>query len=136
VAHALHTSATALKSFFGTYSLSLDIASDAAAQAWEHVIQISTHFAKDFMLSSCRAHITAHISQASKHSLHASIHVFRVTFLILALVIPAIIINIFGILLVGGHLYPEDTPYLALVYALFIPAGVILFLVVKLHSLK
>jgi uncharacterized SAM-binding protein YcdF (DUF218 family) len=56
--------------------------------------------------------------------------------LILALVIPAIIINIFGILLVGGHLYPEDTPYLALVYALFIPAGAIILLVVKLHSLK
>jgi Na+-transporting NADH:ubiquinone oxidoreductase subunit NqrB len=31
-------------------------------------------------------------------------------FLILALVIPAIIINIFGILLVGGHLYPSDFP--------------------------
>lgn len=57
-------------------------------------------------------------------------------FLILALVIPAIIINIFGILLVGSHLYPADSPYLALVYALFIPAGAILFLVVKLHSLK
>jgi hypothetical protein len=56
--------------------------------------------------------------------------------LILALVIPAIFINIFGILLVGGHLYPEDSPYLVLVYALFIPAGAILFLVVKLHSLK
>ena len=56
--------------------------------------------------------------------------------LILALVIPAIIINIFGILLVGSHLYPADSPYLALVYALFIPAGAILFLVVKLHSLK
>ncbi|NAL78910.1 hypothetical protein DYY65_11830 [Nitrososphaera sp. AFS] len=46
--------------------------------------------------------------------------------LILALVIPAIIINIYGILLVGSHLYPEDTPFLALVYALFIPAGAIL----------
>jgi hypothetical protein len=56
--------------------------------------------------------------------------------LILALVIPAIIINIFGILLVGSNLYPEDTPFLILVYALFIPAGAILFLVVKLHSLK
>ena len=56
--------------------------------------------------------------------------------LILALVVPAIFINIFGILLVGGHLYPEDSPYLALVYALFIPAGAILFLVVKLRSLR
>ena len=55
--------------------------------------------------------------------------------LILALVIPAIAINIFGILLVGGHI-DFDTPFLILVYALFIPAGVILFLVVKLHSLK
>jgi hypothetical protein len=54
----------------------------------------------------------------------------------LALVIPAIIINIFGILLVGSHLYSGDSPYLVLVYALFIPAGAILFLVAKLHSLK
>jgi len=56
--------------------------------------------------------------------------------LILALVIPAIIINIYGIFLVGGHLNPSDSPYLILIYALFIPAGAILFLVVKLHSLK
>jgi hypothetical protein len=57
--------------------------------------------------------------------------------LILALVVPAIIINIFGILLVGAHLYSSDLDYLVLVYAgVFIPAGAILFLVVKLHSLK
>jgi len=56
--------------------------------------------------------------------------------LILALVIPAIIINIYGILLVGGHLDPSDSPYLILIYALFIPAGAILFLLVKLHSLR
>ena len=56
--------------------------------------------------------------------------------LILVLVIPAIIISTFGILLVGGHLYPEDNPFLLLVYVLFIPAGAILFLVVKLRPLK
>jgi hypothetical protein len=53
--------------------------------------------------------------------------------LILALIIPSIIINIYGILLVGSHLYPEDVPYLLILFALFIPAGVVLFLVGKLR---
>lgn len=53
--------------------------------------------------------------------------------LILTLVIPSIVINIYGILMVGSHLYPEDAPYLLLLFALFIPIGAILFLVRKLH---
>jgi hypothetical protein len=52
--------------------------------------------------------------------------------LILALVIPSVIINIYGILLLASHLGPEDTPYLLLLFALFIPAGAVLFLVRKL----
>ena len=58
--------------------------------------------------------------------------------LILALVIPSVIINIYGILLVGSHLYLGDVPYLLLLFALFIPAGAVLFLVRKLRlvSLK
>jgi len=52
--------------------------------------------------------------------------------LILALVIPSVIINIYGILLIGSHLGPEDTPYLLLLFALFIPGGAVLFLVRKL----
>jgi hypothetical protein len=53
-------------------------------------------------------------------------------------VIPSVIINIFGILLVGSQLYPIDAPYLVLLFALFIPAGAVLFLTKKLHlvSLK
>jgi hypothetical protein len=53
--------------------------------------------------------------------------------LIFALVIPSIGINAYGILLVGSHLYLPDAPYLSLLFALFIPAGAILFLVKKLH---
>src|SRR5919199_3384461 len=53
--------------------------------------------------------------------------------LILTLVIPSIGINAYGILLVGSHLYLPDAPYLSLLFALFIPAGAILFLVKKLH---
>jgi hypothetical protein len=53
--------------------------------------------------------------------------------LILALVIPSVVINIYGILLIGSHLYPEDAPYLLLLYVLFIPIGAILFLVTKLR---
>jgi hypothetical protein len=54
-------------------------------------------------------------------------------FLIFALAIPSIVINVYGILLIGSHLYPEDTPYLLLLFVLFIPMSVILFLVKKLH---
>lgn len=53
--------------------------------------------------------------------------------LILALVIPSIVINIYGILTIGNHLYPEDTPYLILLFVLFMPIGAILFLIKKLH---
>lgn len=53
--------------------------------------------------------------------------------LILALVVPSIVINIYGILVVSSHLYLEDTPYLLLLFVLFIPIGAILFLVKKLH---
>ena len=53
--------------------------------------------------------------------------------LIVALVAPSIVINIYGILLVSSHLYMEDTPYLLLLFVLFIPIGAILFLVRKLH---
>jgi hypothetical protein len=56
--------------------------------------------------------------------------------LILALVIPSIVIIIYGILLIGSHLYPGDAPYLLLLYVLFIPAGAVLVLVRKLKSLS
>jgi hypothetical protein len=53
--------------------------------------------------------------------------------LILALVIPSIGLNAYGIVLVGSQLYLPDAPYLSLLLALFIPAGAILFLVRKLR---
>jgi hypothetical protein len=53
-------------------------------------------------------------------------------FLILALVVPSIIINIYGIFTVASHLYAEDMPYLLLLFVLFIPMAVILFLLRKL----
>jgi hypothetical protein len=56
--------------------------------------------------------------------------------LILALDIPSIIIIIFGIILVGNKLDPGDFAYLLLLFALFIPAGVVLFLVKKLHMIS
>jgi len=48
--------------------------------------------------------------------------------LILALVVPALVLNIYGILLVGTHLYVEDAPYFLLLCAPFI---LILFLLGK-----
>jgi hypothetical protein len=56
--------------------------------------------------------------------------------LILALVIPSVIIIIFGIILVGNNLDPGDFAYLLLLFALFIPAGVVLFLIKKLHMIS
>jgi hypothetical protein len=53
--------------------------------------------------------------------------------LILALVFPAIVISIYGILAVASHLYSEDAPYLILLFILFIPIRAILFLVKRLH---
>jgi hypothetical protein len=53
--------------------------------------------------------------------------------LILALVFPAIGLNTYGILILASHLYPSDSPYLSLLFALFIPAGAILFLISKLR---
>lgn len=55
--------------------------------------------------------------------------------LILALVIPSIAIIIFGIILVGIQLEPGDLAYLLLLFALFIPAGVILFLIRNLRRI-
>jgi len=56
--------------------------------------------------------------------------------LILALAIPSIIIITFGIILVGNKLDPGDFAYLLLLFALFIPAGILLFLVKKLHMIS
>jgi len=55
--------------------------------------------------------------------------------LILALVIPSIFIIIFGIILVGVQLEIGDLAYLLLLFALFIPAGVILLLIRNLHRI-
>lgn len=77
-------------------------------------------------------------SSSSSPTLPSSIMNKYFELLILALVIPSVIINIYGILLVGSHLYPGDAPYLLLLFALFIPAGAVIFLVRKLRlvSLK
>ena len=52
---------------------------------------------------------------------------------ILALVFPAIVINIYGILAVASHLYLEDAAYLVVLFVLFIPIGTILFPVKKIR---
>jgi hypothetical protein len=52
--------------------------------------------------------------------------------LILVLVIPAIIIIICGIVIIGTHIYYGNVSYLILLFTLFAPAGVVLFLDKKL----
>lgn len=54
--------------------------------------------------------------------------------LILTLAIPSVIIIVFGIIIVGIQLDPGDFAYLLLLFALFIPAGAVLFLVKKLRK--
>ena len=53
--------------------------------------------------------------------------------LILALVIPALINIIYGIVLVGSHIFPGEPSYLLLLFTLFVPAVTELFLVRELH---
>jgi hypothetical protein len=76
---------------------------------------------------------TAATSSSSTTTLPTSLMNKYFELLILALVIPSVVINIYGILVVASHLYTEDFPYLLILYALFIPAGAVLFLVGKLR---
>jgi hypothetical protein len=57
---------------------------------------------------------------------------FRV--LILAMVLPSVVIIIYGIVLVGSTLDAGDVHYLLLLFSLFVPAGAILFLLSRLHT--
>jgi hypothetical protein len=83
--------------------------------------------------SAARTTTTTGSTSSSSATLPSSVMHKYFELLILALVIPSIGINAYGILLVGSHLYLPDAPYLSLLFALFIPAGAILFLVRKLH---
>jgi len=83
--------------------------------------------------SAARTTTTGSTSSSSSGTLPSSTMHKYFELLILALVIPSIGINAYGILLVGSHLYLPDAPYLSLLFALFIPAGAILFLVRKLR---
>lgn len=56
--------------------------------------------------------------------------------LILALVVPSVIMLVFGIIIVGRQLDAGDFAYLLLLFALFIPAGAVLFLVNYAGSLR
>jgi hypothetical protein len=84
--------------------------------------------------SAARTTTTTGSTSSSSATLPSSVMHKYFELLILALVIPSIGINAYGILLVGSHLYLPDAPYLSLLFALFIPAGAILFLVKKLHT--
>ncbi|MGN6615098.1 MAG: hypothetical protein ACTHKC_08650 [Candidatus Nitrosocosmicus sp.] len=85
--------------------------------------------------NASRTVIPSSSSTTSKSALPISIINKYFDLLILGLVLPSIVVDVYGILTVGSHLYPEDSPYLLLLFVLFIPIGVILFLVKKLHVL-
>ena len=71
------------------------------------------------------------ISNASKLSATMNRY-FRI--LILAMVIPAIVIIIYGIAVVGSALGPGDEHYLLLLFLLFVPTGAILFLLSRIYK--
>ena len=71
------------------------------------------------------------ISNASKLSATMNRY-FRI--LILAMVIPAIVIIVYGIAVVGSALGPGDGHYLLLLFLLFIPTGAILFLLSRIYK--
>ena len=79
------------------------------------------------------ARTTTESSSSSSSTLPLSTMHKYFELLILALVIPAIGLNTYGILVLASHLYASDSPYLSLLFVLFIPAGAILFLVSKLR---
>lgn len=56
--------------------------------------------------------------------------------MILALLLPALVIITYGIIITAFTLDPGDEHYLLLLFALYVPSGVILFLLGKLHSIK
>jgi hypothetical protein len=84
--------------------------------------------------SASRAVSPSSTSTTTQSKLPSSIINKYFDYLIFALAIPSIVINVYGILMVGSHLYPEDTPYLLLLFVLFIPISAILFLVKKLQG--
>ena len=71
------------------------------------------------------------ISNASKLSATMNRY-FRI--LILAMVIPAIVIIVYGIAVVGSALGPGDGHYLLLLFLLFVPTGAILFLLTRIYK--
>lgn len=78
-----------------------------------------------------------HISRSSSSSLPLwKIMNKYFDMLILALVIPAIVLIIFGIMILGNQMDPGDLAYLLLLFVLFIPAGAVLFLVSRLRILS
>src|ERR1044071_7806660 len=92
----------------------------------------TSSFILGLRIQSAARTTTTGSTSSSSATLPSSVMYKYFELLILALVIPSIGINAYGILLVGSHLYLPDAPYLSLLFALFIPAGAILFLVKKL----
>ena len=82
--------------------------------------------------SAARTASTSQSSSPSSSLLPPSIIDKYFQLLILALVIPALIIIIYGTVLVGSHVYYGNVSYLILLFTLFVPAGVVLFLDKKL----
>jgi len=84
--------------------------------------------------SAARTASTSQSSSPTSSSLPPSIIDKYFQLLILALVIPALIIIIYGIVLIGSHVYYGNVSYLILLFTLFAPAGVVLFLDKKLAA--
>lgn len=85
-----------------------------------------------FLIGTCSFILGLTIQNASKMSLETYRYL---RMLILAMVIPSIVTISYGVILVGSGLKLSDLTYLLLLIVLYVPAGVIILLLSKTHSM-
>ncbi|HZD36274.1 MAG TPA: hypothetical protein VE130_13820 [Nitrososphaeraceae archaeon] len=85
-----------------------------------------------FLIGTCSFILGLTIQNASKLS-HETFGYLRM--LILAMVIPSVVTITYGVILVGSGLKLADITYLLLLFVLYVPAGVIILLLTKTHSI-
>jgi hypothetical protein len=85
-----------------------------------------------FLVGTSSFFLGLRIQNLSKSASNSIINKYF-TILILALIVPSVIIIAYGIFVIGSSIEPGDIDYLLLLFSLFVPAGVILYLVRKLR---
>ena len=86
-----------------------------------------------FLIGTCSFILGLTIQNASKMT--GEIYKYS-KLLMLAMVIPSIITITYGIVIVGYGLKLADISYLLLLFVLYVPSGVIIFLISKLDAIS